>query len=63
MRNKKHTTILDCQDNVSKFFLRVTPRLLCGSPRDHYHICYAELHGEDAELRGENSYNLIIFQP
>ena len=53
--------ISDFQDNVSKYFLRVTPRLLNDSPRNHYHICYAELHGEDAETRGGNFYKLIIY--
>ena len=45
--------ILDCQDNVSKFFLRVTPRLLCGSPRKKYSNGYAELRGVTRRRRGD----------
>ena len=61
MENKKRIMVLDFQDNGSKFCLRVSPRLLCGSPRSHYCIYYAELRGEDAEIRGGNSYKLFIF--
>jgi len=32
---------------------------LCGSPRSHYCVCYAELHGEDAETRGGNNSHWI----